>query len=73
MSLRYNKENSHLFVNDPEIIKFKSKDPEILPHALCLGKLSKNWYVDNMIKKRDEMDMFMILVLIVMLLYLMIF
>ena len=73
MNLHCNKENSHLFVNATEIIKFKSKDPEILSHALCLGKLSKNWYVDNMIKKGDEMDMFMILVVIVMLLYLMIF
>ena len=33
------KENSYLFVNDTEIIKFKSKDPEILPHPLCLGNI----------------------------------
>ena len=43
-------ENSYLFVNDTEIIKFKSKDPEILPHPLCLGNISKDWSIDNMKK-----------------------
>ena len=42
LSLYYNKENSYLFVNGTEIIKFKSKDPEILPHSLCLGNISKD-------------------------------
>ena len=32
LSLHYNKENTYLFVNGTEIIRFKSKDPEILPH-----------------------------------------
>ena len=48
LSLHYNKENSCLFVNGTEIIKFKSKDPEILAHPLCLGNISKDWSVDNM-------------------------
>ena len=39
LSLNYNKENSYLFVNGTEIIKFKSKDPEIFPHPLCLGNI----------------------------------
>ena len=39
LSLHYNKDNSYLFVNGIEIIKFKSKDPEILPHPLCLGNI----------------------------------
>ena len=42
LSLHYNKENSYLFVNGTKIIKFKSKDPEILPHSLCLGNISKD-------------------------------
>ena len=42
------KENSYLIVNDTEIIKFKSKDPEILPHPLCLGNIWKDWSIDNM-------------------------
>ena len=41
LSLHYNKENSYLFVNGTEIIKFKSKDPEILPYSLCLANISK--------------------------------
>ena len=40
--LHYNKENSYLFVNDIEIIKFKLKDPEILPNLLSLGNISKD-------------------------------
>ena len=39
LSLHYNTENSDLFVNATEIIKFKSKDPEILAHSLCLGNI----------------------------------
>ena len=52
LSLHYNKENSYLFVNGTKIIKFKSKDPEILPHPLCLGNISRDWSVDNMKKTR---------------------
>ena len=47
LSLHYNKENSSLFVNGIEIIKFKSKDPEIFPYRLCLGNTSRHWSVDN--------------------------
>ena len=39
LSLNYNKENSYLFVNGTEIIKFKSKDPENFPYPLCLGNI----------------------------------
>ena len=52
LSLHYNKENSYLFVNGTEIIKFKSKDPEILPYPLCLGNISRDWSVDNLKKTR---------------------
>ena len=48
MSLNYNSENSDLFVNGTKIIKFKSKDPEIIPHPLYLGNISKDWLVDDM-------------------------
>ena len=54
MSLHYNKENSYLFVNGTEITKFKSKDPEILPHPLCLRNTWKDWSVDNM--KKTELN-----------------
>ena len=42
LSLHYDKENSYLFVNGTDIIKFKSKDPEILVHPSCLGSISKD-------------------------------
>ena len=52
-SLRYNGANSYLFVNSTEIIKFKAKDSEIVATPLCLGKISKDWSVDNMTIKLD--------------------
>ena len=52
MTLHYNIQNSYLFVNCTKIIKFKSKDPEILPYPLCLGNISRDWSLDNMKKKR---------------------
>ena len=48
--MHYNRENSYLFVNGTEIIKFKAKDPEIAAYPFCLGNISKDWSVDNMKK-----------------------
>ena len=53
LSLHYKKENCYLFLNRTKIIKFKSKDPEILPCPLCLENISRDWSVDNMKKKHD--------------------
>ena len=50
LSLHYNGANSYLFVNGIKIIKFKAKDSEIVPSALCLGNISKDWSADNMKK-----------------------
>ena len=50
LSLHYNGANSYLFVNGTEIIKFKSKDSEIVATPLCLGNISKDWSADNMKK-----------------------
>ena len=50
LSWHYNKENSYLIVNGPEIQKFKSKDSEILAHSLRLGNILKDRSVDNMKK-----------------------
>ena len=49
-SLHYNGGNSYLFVNGTEIIKFKTKDSEIVATPLCLGNISKEWSTDNMKK-----------------------
>ena len=46
----YNGANSYLFVNDTEIIKFKTKDSKIVAYLLCLGNISKDFSVDNMKK-----------------------
>ena len=43
LSLRYNGDNSYLFVTGKEIINFKSKDSEIVLYPLCLGGLSKDF------------------------------
>ena len=50
LSLHYNGENSYLFVNCTEIIKYKAKDSEIVATPLCLGNISKDFLVDNMKK-----------------------
>ena len=47
LSLHYNGANSYLFVNGTEIHKFKAKYSEIVPYPLCLGNISKKFYVDN--------------------------
>ena len=49
LSLHYNIDNSHPFVNGKEIIKFKAKDSEIVPYLLCLDSSR-----DNMIKTGIE-------------------
>ena len=50
LSLHHNGANSYLFVNRTEIYKFKAKNSEILVGPICLGKISKDWSVDNMKK-----------------------
>ena len=50
LRLHYNGANSYLFVNSTEIHKFKAKDSEIAATPLWLGKISKDWSVDNMKK-----------------------
>ena len=50
LSLHYNGANSYLFVNGKEIVKFKSKDSEIVASPLCLGNISKDWSADSMKK-----------------------
>ena len=52
LGLYYNGENSYLFVNGTEMIKFKVKDSEIDANILCLGNVSKDFAVDEMKKTR---------------------
>ena len=41
--LHYNGDNSYLFVNGREELKFKTKTKQIINANLCLGNLSNNW------------------------------
>ena len=50
LSLHNNGANSYLFVNGTEIHKFRAKDSEIVVSPLCLGNISKGFFVDNMKK-----------------------
>ena len=50
LSLHYNGANSYFPVNGKEIHKFKDKGSEIVATPLCLGKISKDWSLDNMKK-----------------------
>ena len=43
LSLHYNGDNSYLFVNGREELKFKTKTNQIINTNLCLGNLSNNW------------------------------
>ena len=50
LSLHYNEASNYLFVNGKEIIRFNTKDSEIVVTPLCLGNISKVWSVANMKK-----------------------
>ena len=52
LSLNYNGANSYLFVNGAEIHKFKAKNSETVANPLCLGNISRDFFVDNMKKTR---------------------
>ena len=43
----YYRANSYLFVNGTEIIKCKTKDSKILAIPLCIGNISKDFFVGN--------------------------
>ena len=47
LSLHYNDDNSYLFVNGRQIIKFKAADSEIVPYRLCLANISKDFSSKN--------------------------
>ena len=43
LSLHYNGDNSYLFVDGRQELKFKAKNDQIINKNLCLGNLSKEW------------------------------
>ena len=64
LSLPYNGDNSYLFVNSVEQLKFKTDNNQIKRVPLCLGNVSTRFSVTN-IQKQDYMAMFMTLLLII--------
>ena len=50
LSLHYIGDNSYLFVNGKEIVKFKEKDSEIVEDPIFLGNISKDFSESNMKK-----------------------
>ena len=43
LSLHYNDDDSYLFVNGTQELKFKTKDDQIINEKLCLANLSSEW------------------------------
>ena len=43
LSLHYNGDNSYLFANGRQELKFKAKDDQIINEKLCLGNLRDQW------------------------------
>ena len=43
LSFHYNGDNSYLFVNGKQVIKFKAKNSELIKCPMCLGGLSKDY------------------------------
>ena len=50
LSLHYNGDNSYLYVNGREELKFKTKTDQIINKNLCLGNLSRYWTKDQFTK-----------------------
>ena len=72
LSLHYNGNNSYLFVNGKEELKFKAKDDQIVKEILCLGNISDDWTAVNA-KKQGFGVKNMILLLIILVLILVIY
>ena len=47
LSLHYNGDNSYLFANGRQKLKFKAKDDQIINEKFCLGNLSIEWTTDE--------------------------
>ena len=66
LNLHYNGDDSYLFVNGKEVIKFKAKKQSVI-EKLSMGKTSQLILIRQSENQQGFMDIFMILVLTVML------
>ena len=53
LSLPYNGNNSYLFVNGTQELKFKAKDDQIFKEKPCVGNISDDWLTTNSEKNRS--------------------
>ena len=60
LSLHYNDNDSYLFVNGKQELKFKAKPNQLIKKKLCIGNLSDQWTTSES-EKTDYMEIFMIL------------
>ena len=51
LCLHCNGDNSYLFVNGVQQVKFKTKDSEIKQTLLCLGNISTEFSLSNIVKR----------------------
>ena len=51
LSLHYNYNDSYLFVNGKQELKFKAKEYQFLRETLCIGNLSDDWTTSESEKK----------------------
>ena len=72
LSLHYNGDDSYLFVNGKQELKFKAKDDQIVKEILCLGNISDDWTTANA-EKTGFWVKYLILLLIILVLTLVIY
>ena len=60
LTLHYNGDDSHLFANGRQELKFKCKTDQLVKEKLCIGNLSDQWTTSES-EKQDYMEVFMIL------------
>ena len=47
LNLHYNGDDSYLFLNGKQELKFKANDYQIVKEILCLGNISDDWTAAN--------------------------
>ena len=52
LSLHYNGDDSYLFVNGRQELKFKAKTDQLVKEKLCIGNLSDQWTASESEKTR---------------------
>ena len=60
LSLHYNGNDSYLFINRRQELKFKAKTDQLVKEKLCIGNLSDQWTTSES-EKLGYMEKFMIL------------